>query len=198
MQCRSWIAAGLLFIGMVLVPAGATASPAPGLYRVKFDTSRGTFVIGIIRTQAPHGADRLYDLVKHHYFDGAGFYRVVPGFVVQWGYAADPALTRKWKTSIPDDPVVASNVRGTITFAATSEPNSRSTQLFVNYGNNARLDSLGFAPLGKVISGMDVVDRLYSGYGESPDQARIADAGKSYLSVAFPKLDYVKTARVMK
>jgi peptidyl-prolyl cis-trans isomerase A (cyclophilin A) len=190
--------AALVSIAALVVPAGAAASGAPAQYRVKFETSRGTFLVGIVRAQAPHGADRLYDLVKHDFFDGARFYRVVPGFVVQWGYAADPATTNKWKSAIPDDPVGASNARGTITFAATSEPNSRSTQLFINYGNNSRLDGLGFAPLGKVVSGMDVVDGIYSGYGESPDQGRIAESGNSYLTKEFPKLDYIKTARIMK
>jgi peptidyl-prolyl cis-trans isomerase A (cyclophilin A) len=197
-QHRSLLVTALLFIALLSLPARAAASGAPATYRVKFDTSRGAFIVGIVRGQAPHGADRLYDLVQHHFFDGARFYRVVPGFVVQWGYAADPALTNKWKNAIPDDPVGASNARGTLTFAATSEPNSRSTQLFVNYGDNARLDSLGFAPLGKVVAGMDVVDRIYAGYGESPDQGRITEAGNSYLTKEFPKLDYIKTARIVK
>ena len=188
----------LVSIAALVLPAGAAASGAPAQYRVKFDTSRGTFLVGIVRAQAPHGADRLYDLVKHNFFDGARFYRVVPRFVVQWGYAADPATTNNWKSAIPDDPVGSSNARGTITFAATSEPNSRSTQLFINYGNNSRLDGLGFAPLGKVMSGMDVVDGIYSGYGESPDQGRIVESGNSYLTKEFPKLDYIKTARIMK
>jgi peptidyl-prolyl cis-trans isomerase A (cyclophilin A) len=195
---RSLMAAASLLIAVLLQPDAATASGTPAAYRVKFETSRGAFVVGIARAQAPHGADRLYDLVSHHFFDGARFYRVVPGFVVQWGYAADPTVTAKWRSTIADDPVRASNVRGTVTFAATSEPNSRSTQLFINYGNDARLDGLGFAPLGKVVSGMEVVDRIYSGYGESPDQSRIAETGNSYLVKAFPKLDYVKTARIIK
>jgi peptidyl-prolyl cis-trans isomerase A (cyclophilin A) len=198
MHRRSLVTVALLFIAMLSLPAGATASAAPNTYRVKFDTSRGAFIVGIVRAQAPRGADRLYDLVEHHFFDGARFYRVVPGFVVQWGYAADPAVTNKWKGSIPDDPVGASNARGTLTFAATSEPNSRSTQLFVNYGDNARLDSLGFAPVGKVVAGMEVVDRIYAGYGETPDQGRITEAGNAYLTKEFPKLDYIKTARIAK
>jgi peptidyl-prolyl cis-trans isomerase A (cyclophilin A) len=196
---HSLIAATLLLIIATLSSsAGAAGSSAPAAYRIRFDTSRGTFIVGILRGQAPHGADRLYDLVKHHFFDGARFYRVVPGFVVQWGYAADPATTSKWTSAIPDDPVRASNVRGTLTFAATSEPNSRTTQVFINYGNNARLDGLGFAPLGKVETGMDVVDRIYSGYGQTPDQGRIAESGNRYLVKEFPQLDYVKTARITK
>lgn len=198
MQRRSFLTAALLVVAALSSPAVAKPPGAPAQYRVKFVTSRGVFVVGIVRAQAPNGADRFYDLVDHHFFDGARFYRVVPGFVVQWGYPGDPALNKKWAGSIPDDPVAASNERGTITFAATSEPNSRSTQLFINYGDNARLDSLGFAPLGKVLSGMDVLDGIYSGYGQNPDQGRIVEAGNSYLAKEFPKLDYIKTARVVK
>jgi peptidyl-prolyl cis-trans isomerase A (cyclophilin A) len=196
-QRRFFLAAVLLFIAALALPSWASASGTPAQYRIKFATSRGDFVVGIVRAQAPHGADRLYDLVQHHYFDGARFYRVVPGFVVQWGYADDPAVSNKWKSSIPDDPVGASNTRGTVTFAATSEPNSRTSQLFVNYGDNTRLDGMGFAPVGKVLSGMNVVDQLYSGYGESPDQGQIAEAGNGYLVKQFPKLDYIKTARIV-
>jgi peptidyl-prolyl cis-trans isomerase A (cyclophilin A) len=192
------LAAALFTVSLLLLPAGVQAAAAPAQYRVRFDTSCGAFVVNILRAEAPHGADRLYDLVKHHFFDGARFFRVVPGFVVQWGYPADAAVLNKWHTAIPDDPVRASNTRGTITYAATSEPNSRSTQLFINYGNNTRLDSLGFAPLGKVVSGMAVVDHIYFGYGESPDQSLIAQAGNTYLNRVFPKLDYIKTARVVK
>lgn len=204
MQRRYLLTAALLFIGALTVQTGAKTAGAaktagtPAEYRVKFDTSRGAFVVDVVRAQAPHGADFLYDLIKGHFFDGARFYRVVPGFVVQWGYAADPAVTSRWTRTIPDDPVRASNERGSITFAATSEPNSRSTQLFINYGNNARLDRLGFAPFGKVVTGMDVVDHIYPGYGESPDQGRISEAGNGYLTKAFPKLDYIKTARLVR
>jgi peptidyl-prolyl cis-trans isomerase A (cyclophilin A) len=198
MQRRFLIAAALLFAATLFLPSGASASGTPAQYKIKFATSAGDFIVGIVRAQAPHGADRLYDLVEHHFFDGARFYRVVPGFVVQWGYAADPAMTNKWKNAIPDDPVGASNTRGTVTFAATSEPNSRATQLFVNYGDNARLDGMGFAPVGKVVSGMDVVDRIYPGYGESPDQGQIAESGNRYLVKQFPKLDYIKSARILK
>jgi peptidyl-prolyl cis-trans isomerase A (cyclophilin A) len=194
---RSLLAAALTFGAALCWPASTTAAGVPATYRIRFDTSRGTFVVRIVRAQAPHGADQLYTLVTHHVFDGARFYRVVPGFVVQWGYPADPAVTKKWNAAIPDDPVRASNTRATITFAATSEPNSRSTQLFINYGNNSRLDGMGFAPVGKVVSGMDVVDHIYSGYGQSPDQSSISDAGNSYLTKSFPKLDYIKAARII-
>ena len=150
----------------------------------------------ITRELAPHGADRFYALVKANYFDEARFYRVVPGFMVQWGAAADPAVSAKWDVRIPDDPVKATNEPGTISFAATNTPNSRSTHMFINYGNNARLDGMGFAPFGKVVSGMDVVNQIYSGDGETPDQSRIKEDGNKYLKLIYPKLDYIKTARL--
>jgi peptidyl-prolyl cis-trans isomerase A (cyclophilin A) len=198
MNRRSVLAATLMLIAALSSPLCARATGAPATYRVAFVTSCGDFTVGVVRAQAPHGADRLYDLVKAHFFDGARFFRVVPGFVVQWGYSANPADMKKWTDPVPDDPVRVSNARGTVSFAATSEPNSRSTQLFVNYANNARLDTLGFAPVGKVLRGMATVDRIYAGYGEAPDQASIAAAGNRYLRKEFPKLDYIKTARIVR
>src|ERR1700712_2444182 len=150
-------------------------SPAPATYRVNFETSRGPFVVEITREQAPHGADHLYTLVKAKYFDGARFYRVVPGFMVQWGSAADPAVSKAWEGTSEDAPVKDTNSGGTISFAATGQPNSRSTHMFINYGDNARLDAMGFAPLGKVVSGMDIAEQIYSGDGERPDQIRLKD-----------------------
>jgi len=177
---------------------GTSAAAAAGsTYRVQMDTSRGPVVVEIDRTWAPNGAEHFYQLVKAKYFDGARFYRVVPHFVVQWGFAADPKVSKKWDVDIPDDPVKTSNVRGTLTFAATSEPNSRSTHLFINLGDNANLDSMGFAPIGRVVSGMDSVDAIYSGYGERPDQGQIAQSGNAYLQKQFPKLDYIVRARVL-
>jgi peptidyl-prolyl cis-trans isomerase A (cyclophilin A) len=169
---------------------------APATFRVNFDTSRGPFVVEITRDLAPHGADRLYSLVKAKYFDGARFFRVVPDFMVQWGMAADPAVSKAWDVPIPDDPVKDTNTRGTISFAATSQPNSRSTQMFINYADNARLDAMGFAPMGKVVSGMDIVDQLYSEDREKPDQTMIKELGNTYLEKEFPHLDYIKTARI--
>ena len=169
---------------------------APAVYRVNFDTSRGPFVVEITREQAPHGADHLYTLVKAKYFDGARFYRVVPGFMVQWGSAADPAVSKAWEGTIEDDPVKDTNSRGTISFAATGQPNSRSTHMFINYGDNARLDAMGFAPLGKVVSGMEIVEQIYSADGEKPDQLSMKDQGNKYLEREFPNLDYIKTARI--
>ncbi len=175
----------------------ASQGSAADTYRVLLDTSRGPVVIDVDRSLAPNGAQHFYELVKAKYFDGARFYRVVPGFVVQWGAAADPAVTKKWSANIPDDPVKATNARGTIAFAATGQPNSRSTHLFISLGDNARLDAMGFAPIGRVDSGMDAVDNIYSGYGERPDQTMIAARGNAYLEKEFPRLDYIKSARIV-
>jgi len=169
---------------------------APDVYRINFDTSRGPFVVEITRDQAPNGADRLYNLVKAKYYDGSRFYRVVSGFMVQWGAAADPKDSQHWDQGIPDDPVKATNARGAVTFAASSQPNSRTTHLFINFADNARLDQMGFAPVGKVVSGMENIDQIYSGDGERPDQGAIKEAGNEYLQKEFPNLDYIKTARI--
>jgi cyclophilin family peptidyl-prolyl cis-trans isomerase len=178
--------------------SGNASGASPSTFAVRFDTSRGPFVVTVDRSLAPVGAQRMYELVQAHYFDGARFYRVVPHFVVQWGAAADPKTTKKWDVTIPDDPVKGSNVRGTVSFAATGAPNSRTTHLFVNLGDNANLDGMGFAPIGRVTSGMDVVDGIYSGYGEQPDQGLISERGNAYLIKSFPRLDYIKTARIQK
>ncbi len=170
---------------------------APARFRIDFETSRGPFLVEVTRSQAPHGADRLYSLVKAKYFDGSRFYRVVPGFMVQWGAAADPAVTKAWDRTFPDDPVKGTNTRGAVTFAALSQPDSRSTHLFINYADNARLGSLGFAPVGTVVKGMENVDRIYSGDGENPDQSEIQEQGNAYLQKQFPRLDYIITARLV-
>lgn len=174
-----------------------TKSLPADTYHVLLDTSKGPVVIDVDPRLAPNGAQRFYELVKAKYFDGGRFYRVVPGFVVQWGAAAAPAVTKKWDVTIPDDPVKASNTRGTVAFAATGEPNSRTTHLFISLGDNAKLDAMGFAPIGRVANGMQVVDHIYSGYGEQPDQALIAADGNAYLEKEFPRLDYIKTARIV-
>lgn len=193
---------GQLFVILALALAGcagaskqssAQASP-PDTYRVLLETSRGPVVVAVDRRLAPNGAQHFYELVKAKYFDGARFYRVVPGFVVQWGAAANPDVTKKWDVTIPDDPVKTSNARGTVAFAATGQPNSRTTHLFINLGNNARLDQMGFAPIGRVASGMQAVDHIYSGYGQKPDQSLIAAHGNAYLEKDYPRLDYIKSA----
>jgi peptidyl-prolyl cis-trans isomerase A (cyclophilin A) len=191
-----FLAAGLIG-GTTLAASGPPNVKAPATYKVAFDTTAGKFVVAVTRSQAPHGADRLYSLVKAKYFDGSRFYRVVPNFVVQWGAAAKPAVTALWSATIPDDPVKATNARGTLSFAATGEADSRSTHMFINLVSNARLDGMGFSPVGTVVSGMSNVDKIYAGYGEQPQQDVIASQGNVYLIKEFPKLDYIKTARIV-
>ena len=170
---------------------------APASYRVRFETSAGAFAVEVTRTWAPLGADRFYNLVRHGFFDGTRFFRVVPGFVVQFGLSGDPAINSRWRTaSIPDDPVLQHNTRGTVTFA-TAGPATRTTQMFINFGDNTRLDGMGFSPLGSVVEGMDVVDRIYAGYGEQPDQGRIEMQGNAYLRSQFPQLDSIAHATVV-
>lgn len=176
---------------------------APATYKAKFTTTQGVFVVEVTRAWAPLGADRFYNLVKNGFFTDASFFRVISGFMVQFGLSAKPAISAVWSHAvIPDDPVTQSNKRGYVTFA-TAGPNTRTTQIFINYGDNSRLDSEGFAPFGQVIEGMDVVDKLYSGYGEGapqgggPDQALVEAKGKAYLDADFPKLDSIKTAVIV-
>lgn len=179
-------------------PGPSSAAPvAPDSFRVAFETTRGTFVVGVIRAWSPRGADRFHELVDAAYFTDIAFIRVLPGFVAQFGMHGDPAVNRRWETNpIPDDPVVQSNTRGTIVFA-TSGPNTRRNQLFINYSDNKRLDGLGFSPFGRVVEGMSVVDSIYAGYGETPDQARVATEGNAYLKRGFPQLDYIKSAKIV-
>jgi peptidyl-prolyl cis-trans isomerase A (cyclophilin A) len=185
-------------------PASADMkAEAPAEFQVRFETSRGDFVLLVHRDWAPLGADRFYNLARSGYFDGVRFFRVLTGFVAQFGMHGDPGVGKAWfDARIADDPVKHSNTRGTITFA-TAGPNTRTTQLFINFGNNNMLDGQGFAPFGEVIQGMDVVDALHAGYGEGPprgrgpDQGRIRNEGNAYLEKDFPQLDYVKSARIL-
>jgi peptidyl-prolyl cis-trans isomerase A (cyclophilin A) len=187
----------LLAGGSALLAQRAPANEkAPDTYRVNLDLSTGPVVVEVTRALAPNGADRFYNLVKAKYFDGARFFRVVPGFMVQFGLAGDPKVSKEWDVTIQDDPVKTSNARGMLTFAATGAPNSRSTQLFISYGDNKFLDSQRFAPFGMVVSGMENVDKIYSGDRERPDQGRITAEGNAYLQKDFPKLDYIKSARI--
>ena len=163
---------------------------------MKFDTSKGTILIEAHRDWAPLGAAQFEKLVKARYFNGARFFRIVPNFVVQFGLAANPADTAKWDKPIPDDPVLRTNRGGSLAFA-TMGPNTRTTQLFINLNTNQALDSQGFAPFAQVIEGMEVVEKLYSGYGELPDQGAITKSGNAYLEEKFPKLDYIKTAVIL-
>jgi peptidyl-prolyl cis-trans isomerase A (cyclophilin A) len=190
-----------------LLDPAAVAVTAPAEFRVEVETTSGTFEMTVHRDWAPIGADRFYSLVTAGYYDGAAFYRVIRDpkpFMAQVGFSPDPEVNAAWRTAqIQDDPVVKSNTRGMVSFAKSNAPNSRTTQFFVNYGNNAYLDGYGFAPFAEVVSGMDVVDGLYAGYGEGaprgrgPSQARIASEGKAYLEAEFPKLDVIVSARVV-
>lgn len=181
---------------------GEGPTRAPDRYTVELDTTKGPIVIDVHRDWAPHGADRFYELVNNGYFTDVAFFRVIGGFMAQVGISGDPALNAKWRQqTIPDDPVKASNTRGTVTFA-TSGPDSRTTQFFINFGDNSRLDAMGFAPFGKV-QDMGPVDALYDGYGEGaprgrgPSQGLIQSQGNDYLQKNFPKLDYIKSAKVL-
>jgi peptidyl-prolyl cis-trans isomerase A (cyclophilin A) len=177
----------------------ASSDPiAPAVFKIHFDTSKGPFTVEVHRDWAPHGADRFYGLVTSGFYDDARFFRVVPNFVVQWGIHRDPKTSAQWQDrSIPDDPVTQSNFRGFLTYAMRG-PNTRTTQLFLSLANNAALDRQGFAPFGRVIDGMEVVDQLYAGYGEAPQQPLIQTQGNEYLKSQFPQLDYIKSTKVEK
>ena len=186
--------------------APAASSATPAVYDVKFTTTKGDFVVEVHRDWAPLGAARFYTLVKGGYYNGAPIFRVIQTprpFMAQFGIAADPATTALWeKKPIKDDPVKEHNTRGMITFA-TAGPNTRTTQVFINYGDNSRLDGQGFTPFGKVTEGMDVVDKFYSGYGEGapsgagPDQEKLTNEGKAYVQKSFPKLDTIISAVIV-
>jgi peptidyl-prolyl cis-trans isomerase A (cyclophilin A) len=170
---------------------------APDTFKVKFNTTKGSFTVEATRSMSPNGADRFYNLVKSGYFKDIGFFRVVPGFMVQFGIHGDPKVSAAWReANISDDPVKGSNTRGTVTFA-TAGPNTRTTQLFINYGNNTFLDGQGFSPFGKVTEGMDVVDKINSEYRETPNQGAIQMQGNEYLKKNFSNLDYIKSATIV-
>jgi peptidyl-prolyl cis-trans isomerase A (cyclophilin A) len=173
--------------------------PAPDHFRARLDTSQGVIVIAVEREWAPLAADRFYNLVKNGFYDDSRFFRVLSGFMAQFGLHADPAVQSAWRTAnLKDEPVKKSNTRGFVTFTRESSPNSSYTMIFINYKDNSYLDADGFAPFGEVVSGMDVADRLYSGYGRQniPDQRRILRDGNAYLLAEYPKLDFVKTATI--
>lgn len=181
---------------------------APASFRVRFETTAGDFTVQCRRDWAPHGADRFYSLVAIRYFDDVSFFRAVKGFVVQFGLHGDPAVNQAWKDeNIDPDRVRESNLAGTLTFAQAGRPaapsmtaDSRSTQLFVNLGDNQRLDSMGFAPICRVTTGLDAVKRIHTGYGEKAgrDQTAITKKGNAYLRQTYPDLDYIETARIVR
>jgi peptidyl-prolyl cis-trans isomerase A (cyclophilin A) len=203
--------ASLLLALVIAAPAfgqnlgnpAALKEQAPAVYKVEFDTSKGPFVVEVHRDWAPNGADRFYNLVKNGFYDNVRFFRVIEGFMAQFGVNGDPKVSTVWREArIKDDPVKVSNKRTFVTFA-TAGPNTRTTQIFISYGDNSNLDSQGFSPFGQVVSGMKVVDSLYSGYGEGapggrgPNQTRVQSEGNAYLASSFPNLDYVKKATIV-
>src|SRR3974390_404213 len=202
---RSILTLACAFVLATIFATSALAQPvepAPASYKVKFDTSKGAFVVQVTRAWAPQGADPLYNRVKSGFFDSVRFFRVVSGFMVQFGINGDPATMARWRDApINDDPVTQSNKRGYITFA-TAGPNTRTTQVFINFVDNGNLDSMGFAPFGRVVSGIEVVDALNAEYGEGaprgrgPDQGRLQREGNAYLAKEFPRMDFVKKATI--
>jgi|KBSMisStaDraftv2_1062788.scaffolds.fasta_scaffold618959_2 peptidyl-prolyl cis-trans isomerase A (cyclophilin A) len=210
---RSLIPLALLFVAVAtpaLSQSASLANPAtlreqaPAQYKAKFDTTKGVFVLDVHRNWAPNGADRFYNLVKSGFYDNVRFFRVISGFMVQFGISGDPKIAAPWRDAkIKDDPVVQSNRRGYITYAMAG-PNTRTTQVFINFGENGSLDSQGFSPFGRVIQGMEVVDKLNAEYGEGaprgrgPDQSRVQMEGNAYLTKDFGNLDYVRKATIEK
>ena len=189
--------------GSLLNPASLHAT-APATFKAEFVTTKGNIVIEVHRDWAPLGADRFYNLVKNGFFTDVAFFRAISGFMVQFGISGNPKIAAAWDhANIKDDPVKGSNKRGMITYAMAG-PNTRSTQFFINYGNNASLDSQGFAPFGEVVEGLDVVDKLYTGYGEmaeaggrGPSVDKLSHEGKPYLDKSFPMIDSIKSARIL-
>ena len=197
----------LLFVAQTLLSTqvAQTRVSVPQRFLVRFETSKGAFTVEVNRDWAPRGVDRFYDLVRHRFFDGQKFFRVRAGFIAQFGLHGDPRVIAAWKhRTIPDDPVKQTNARGTLAFAMTG-PDTRSTQIYINLADNTRLDGEGFAPFARVVSGMDVVDSLYSRYGESAGggmrggkQGPIEEGGNAYLEREFPKLDFIRSVRIVR
>ena len=183
----------------LMADEAAAADKAPETYQVLFETSKGDFTVEVHREWSPNGADRFHKLVESGFYDECRFFRVLPGFMVQWGINGDPEIQKNWvKANIKDDRVTQSNKRGFITYAKSSQRNSRTSQVFINFGDNSRLDADGFAPFGQVVDGMDVVDAINAQYREQPDQGLIQESGNAYLNKSFPKLDFIKKASIVK
>jgi peptidyl-prolyl cis-trans isomerase A (cyclophilin A) len=207
----SALAAGSLAFANQAAPSAALRNPAglketaPATFTANFDTSAGSFVITVHREWAPNGADRFYNLVKNGFYNDARFFRAIPNFMVQFGIHANPVVSALWRNArIAPDKVTQSNQRGYVTFAMGGTPDTRTTQVFINFRNNGNLDAMGFAPFGQVTTGMEVVDKIFTGYGEGaprgkgPEQGRVQAEGNAYLMKEFPKLDYIKTATIGK
>src|SRR6478735_5489059 len=207
-RCFSALAVAFALFATPVVAQSPLSNPAalreqaPATYKVRFDTSKGVFVIEVTRAWAPRGADRFYNLVKNGFYDNARFFRVISGFMVQFGINGDPGIMARWRAAqISDDPVSQSNTKGMVTYAMAG-PNTRTSQVFINFGDNSQLDRSGFAPFGRVVSGMNVVEALNAEYGEGapngrgPNQSRIQNEGNAYLSKEFPRMDYIKKATI--
>lgn len=206
---RWWVVAAAMVMLVPEVYAGqrdlkdpATLNEqAPETYRARFETSKGPFIVEVTRAWAPNAADRFYNLVKNGFYDGTRFFRVLEGFMVQFGLNGNPEIQRPWQSAnLRDEPVVQSNLRGYMSFTMESMPNTRFTMVFINFKDNPRLDKDGFAPFGRVVTGLEVVDKLHSGYGREnePNQRRILREGNKYLQDEYPKLDFVKKATITK
>lgn len=183
----------------LMADEAAAAEQAPETYKVLFETSKGNFTVEVHREWAPNGADRFHKLVKSGFYDECRFFRVLPDFMVQWGINGDPEVQKNWvKATIKDEPVVKSNTRGFITYAKSPQRNSRTSQVFINYADNSRLDADGFAPFGQVVDGMEVVDAINAQYRQQADQSLIQESGNAYLNKNFPKLDFIKKASIVK
>ena len=183
----------------LMADESAAAEQAPETYQVLFETSKGDFTVEVHRKWSPNGADRFHKLVESGFYDECRFFRVLPGFMVQWGINGDPEVQKNWvKATMKVEPVVKSNTRGFITYAKSPQRNSRTSQVFINFGDNSRLDADGFAPFGQVVDGMDIVDAINAQYLGKPDQEQIQESGNAYLNKSFPKLDFIKKATVVK
>ena len=193
----------IVLAALTLIQQGVSSQvkdeQAPATFRARFDTSQGPFVIEVRREWAPIGADRFYTLVKRGFYNDARFFRVLSGFMAQFGLSGDPKVQGEYAlANLMDEPAKQSNLRGFVSFAKESSPNTRYTMVFINYKDNSYLDADGFAPFGQVVSGMEVVEKLYGGYGRQnvPDQRRIKREGNAYLTAEYPQLDFIKTTRI--
>tara|TARA_Y100001960_G_scaffold137234_1_gene145621 strand:- start:1084 stop:1698 length:615 start_codon:yes stop_codon:yes gene_type:complete len=201
MKKRMFVAVCIVMVATLSVFAAGPGEDvkAPEEFKVKFETSAGDFIVEVHREDAPNGVDRFYDAVKQGFYNECRFFRVVPDFVVQFGINGDPKEQKLWRdATIEDDKVKLGNERGVLCFASTMKPNSRTTQLFINLKDNDNLDSLGFAGFGKVVKGMEAVDKITSKYGQRPNQGLIQQHGNAYLKSDFPDMDYIKKTTILK